>query len=163
MKATTIYFGTLATVIFGGSVALAVLHRNPEAEFIAACEDVLKERLKAPSTYRRIETTPVRVFDGSYDQKKGYDLVPERKAEDEATYARNKTQRELNGHFRKWHEQDPEMMEVIITSDAENGFGTPVRGRSICRDSLWTTDTNPDVMMPKVDGYSALDWSFRGL
>ncbi|MFG6082058.1 hypothetical protein ACEUZ9_002699 [Paracoccus litorisediminis] len=160
MKPTTIYFGILGSIVIGGSVALAALHREPEVEFISACEDVLKERLKAPATYRRIEVSKVRTFQGSYDQLEGYDLVPDRKARDAA---RDRVWIELDEQRRKLFEQDPAMMEVLITSEAQNSFGVPVRAVSLCRDSAWTKDTNAKLKSPQVNGYDAMDWALRGL
>lgn len=101
-------------------------HGKLERTFIASCEEVLKERLRAPSTYVRVEKPEVRVetrtiadqeFESMVDSE-GYSpllkgLAREQRAAGEA-YVES-----------TWY-------STTIRYDAENAFGTPMRGIASC-------------------------------
>lgn len=93
---------------------------NPfEQPLISACEESLKERLKAPSTYRRISAT-----------------------EDEKNLTRAEYNQHLSGQSPsvrdislKWFDEGkdkPMRFIAFIEYDAQNAFGVPIRDVTKC-------------------------------
>jgi hypothetical protein len=114
----------LACVAAGGAGYAIYLKNLPaEAAMTAACEKELKVRLKAPATYKRVETLlliePATAAEAlgeiSDSASKNAELVQSREM------------------LRKLYEQRPPYRhQLLITYDSANSYGTPIRGAARC-------------------------------
>ncbi|MEW6630327.1 MAG: hypothetical protein AB1440_05615 [Pseudomonadota bacterium] len=116
-----------------------------------ACETVIKERLRSPSGYKRIEVVeaeakPLSLEDflkyGGYDDG---DTM-------QALYTKIYNSDVANNHT-------PKMLERYISYDAPNGYGVPIRSTAICQ--LPSEDgnaSNASSLAVIVDGSTSTDW-----
>lgn len=109
-----------------------------EGRFVKACEAALQDRLKAPSTYKRINLIRL-----------------------DETLTANEYARGDQDVFDKWikSEKKPVRHTAVITYDAANSFGVPIRGIAKC--SIDTApDKEPSGLMEdiEIDGRSNMDW-----
>jgi hypothetical protein len=109
---------------------------------LAACEEAMKERLKAPSTYRRIsvsETKEPLSFEQYYAARPESDAV-------KTVLIRGATEK-------------PVKRTILIEYDAANAFGTPLRSRSLC---TFEASDSREVPLGKdfvtIDGKSYVQW-----
>lgn len=110
--------------------------------FVAACEEVIKSRLIAPSTYHRIKLTEDREPITLDQLVAGLDDDNVKK------------------FFRQTATREPVRQVALIEYDAMNAHGVPLRGKSSCTyDSATDFDLDVDQAkrLVKVDG----SYSFR--
>ncbi|NNH45495.1 hypothetical protein HLI03_28255 [Rhizobium laguerreae] len=113
-----------------------------------ACETVLKERLRSPSGYQRVEIRQLSDKVMTREEYKDY---------------LNKTEKDANAralYMRLFNELKPTIFALIITYDAPNAYGTLIRGMAACD----YFDRNGDASTAayysvEVDGKSSSDWS----
>jgi len=129
----------------------------PYEKRVSSCERVLSERLRAPSTYHRVDVSEIHNGDplATVD-----DLVKDglRGA------ALDNIRDWMKGSSRD--SAKPAVYEYLIHYDAANGFGAPVRGIAACTYvSLFgqqapTSDLLDNVF---VDGITSLDWTLESV
>jgi hypothetical protein len=111
--------------------------------FLDACEHALKERLKAPSTYRRIsatELTPVLLSVEEY-----VSAHQDRKAYETLALANSSS---------------PVRLSALVSYDAANAFGTPLRHSSECIYDASGVSEIPGPYAIKVDGTTNIERLF---
>ncbi|MBB5754633.1 hypothetical protein [Prosthecomicrobium pneumaticum] len=137
------------------AVAGAVLAGcNPfEPKMIGFCESVLKERLRSPSTYRRIAATkraePLTTDEWLARRAKSN---PKQRATDE-----------IVARVRQSAGASPALIKVTLEYDAANAFGTPLRGFALCE---YLSDDGKDptgAWAVTVDGETDTDFLIRQL
>jgi hypothetical protein len=112
-----------------------------ESAFVRACELALVERLKSPSTYRRVEATVAREPLGLDDYFAGRDDGPA---------------------VRKFAEQQglkPIRVLALVEFEVENALGVSVLSLATC--SLDTRDGDPSAASPmlvRIDGKTWTEW-----
>lgn len=119
---------------------------NPfENKMTAACEQAIQERLKAPATYKRISITS-ESRDISRPEFVRY-LVGGNE-----NYSKLQIERFDSGRIK------PKIHKRIITSDASNDFGVPIRAINVC--SYVSPDENPAPpwISVEIDGQTSSDW-----
>jgi hypothetical protein len=117
---------------------------------LVACEEVLKDRLRAPATYNRIESRE------RTEELEDYVWVAWQKAEGSLKEIFEARAAEAVGEGKPL-----QRITVHIVYDAANAFGTPIRGRADCtyltvdddRSGLATTSAGV-----RVDGLSHIEW-----
>ena len=155
----------LGFVAAAGAVGYLSLKPTEEDKLLAACEEILLDRLKAPSTYTRTSSTPVISAAATLEQFMGWDAPGARQRADErilqdlTLLEAEDLQKELF-LARPWTRYS-----TWIEYDAANDYGTPVRGAAECvliqqADRPMELSKWPTV---RVDGFSALDWSVHQL
>ena len=115
-----------------GAAACNPFGPKPEEKIARACENVLKERLKAPTTYKRLKATNVTKSVATLEQYLGW-YTPE-------MVARKKKQLKSNVHMRKINASQVELFnagkyfiyEIYVEYTASNSYGTPVRNEARC-------------------------------
>ena len=122
--------------------------------FLASCEEVIKERLKSPSSYRRINEPEISTSKSAISDDEFEELVMRLPAElQQAT-------REERLRGEAWVEQFN--FVTMIEYDAANAYGTPLRRTSICRSgtSYSGTPGRFDVSSNsvEVDGRTSTGW-----
>ena len=135
----------LTSVVLGGC--------NPFASSWADdCEASYKERLRSPATYKRIEAD-VFYIDVSIDE-----------------YIANNPDL-LRIEIEDLHEKRPPIKnwKVLITYDASNAMGVPIRGKFYCEQITKTGEepkggrSKTDLLIMKVNGKSLLDLQVEAL
>lgn len=160
-----------SAVLVGGAVTFALIGPDigagifnpPAKQLIAACEDVIKGRLRSPSSYVRIEASPPKVSQvdtqGEYE---GWDIAgPAKMRSDFADAAKSKTSKEfLEMNFKLVTTGKAHLYTTFIEYDAANGFGTPIRAEAICRYQLEDGDLPDEIygFRLMVDGYTDTGW-----
>ena len=171
----------ISTVSFGLAACAA---NSEQAAFLSVCEEILKERLKAPSTYELVEVTSFRISDATLDQKMAWNY---REKEKEGYYEyegvdldspnlfpnasssmrslaisllesqRKEVEEFQNGSFK--------YAELSFAYDAANAFNTPLRDASICTFAFSADDGLKEALeeddgMVFLDGETRLSWAF---
>lgn len=109
---------------------------------INACEDALKERLKAPSTYRRIKVTE-----------------SQQSITFEQYFAASNDSPAVQSFLRSMAKQPPTQLMTFIEYDAANAFGTPIRSISKCTyNTLDPTRSTDSKELVEIDGKSNTRW-----
>lgn len=112
------------------------------SNMVNACEDALKERLKAPSTYQRIKVTETQQ-NITFDQY----------------FAANNESPAVQQFLRAMAKQPPVQLIAFIEYDAANAFGTPLRSISKCTyNTLDPTRSTDSKHLVKIDGKSNTQW-----
>lgn len=131
---------------------------DPHGPLLAACEAAIKDRLKAPSTYRRAEKPIFTVEEVTPEE--AMPTIPE-EAESESLREAREAMRSLyrqTGAFRH---------TAVIKYDSANSFGTPLRGLDLCESYTTSKDTpgQKDVRPGSVliNGKTTTDWAIEGI
>lgn len=126
------------TVLRPLAVAMAVLATgalsgcNPfESKLIGLCEVVLKDRLAAPSGYRRIEASQF-MEQLSTDDYRSARMRSIAKEDGEASRTFDTNGISIDLAAAKAAGKAPARLVVLLTYDAPNAFGAPLRLRSTC-------------------------------
>ncbi|TBC64494.1 hypothetical protein ELH36_17995 [Rhizobium ruizarguesonis] len=125
-----------------------------DAKIVTECENALKERLKSPSGYKRIEITrSQQVLDRASYQ-----------AYLNETFNSSPSLQEMSLRQFDKGTVKPTAFTLIIEYDAPNGFGVPIRGYSRCEfvddDGV---DSNASALRIKIDGQTNLDRLLKSL
>lgn len=160
--------GILASVI-GVAVAAAAgiyvfadqLAPTASDVLLDACDEVLKARLKSPTSYVRMSNTDLGIGPATLDDYMGVMTEQERRlndmiaAQDPAYKKAQESQREL------YQARPPLKHAMLIVYDAANSYGTPIRGSAECSAILveGADAATAKYLDARIDGYSALDWS----
>ena len=141
-------------VILAATGASAVFYLKPDllrfvtdSELVRVCEEQIKERLRSPSTYVRIEATeyPKLVLQDEIELFDDDITMTEQRAIEEGRY-------------------DPTNFEIFIKYEAANAYGTPVAGLSMCEYfSISGKAENIFSFNVKVDGETNHDQMLRAI
>ncbi|WP_037424718.1 hypothetical protein [Sinorhizobium sp. CCBAU 05631] len=120
-----------------------------DSELVTACEAALKFRLPSPSGYKRIKI--------SHSE----DMVMDR-----AGYAEYLSSAFKDADYREKLLQDfdrgsvkPVLFSMVISYDAPNAFGTPLRAHSQCEYvDEWGDETKANEILVMIDGQDNADW-----
>ena len=160
--------GLLILATGSGFVALGAAGVGPLASarqrFYAACDDVIRDRLKAPSTYRRISATKIKLGRADLDHYMKRE-TPE-KREWQERLDRDEWLRAVRENQEKtFAESKFQEAWTVIEYDAANSFGTAIRSRAICSDYILEGDPIKvdKYWGPRVNNMTKLDWATQGL
>ena len=159
MKPATILIAALGLGAVG-AVTYSALQPSDQEKFLSECEEIIQDRLRSPATYARIEVSPERRERATFEQFMGID-TPEKIKMNMANQAADARVREIFEERKKLYSWSGfEHVYVMLTYDAANAYGTPIRDTSICGQIVETgaplkTDgfTNTEV-----DGFDKLGW-----
>lgn len=161
----------LLGVIVVGVIAVAgamAFHFFPseQSAFVSDCEAVLKERLRSPSTYKRITVSKLVRDEGSDDDYLDIHSAADRLEKNES-YRRTPQMKEFDDAMIRMRRAGKlERLSIWLEYDAANGFGTPIRGHSECSyyiDKGTSYLKSRRFSNPRIDGKTALEWSLDGL
>ncbi|MGD9918002.1 MAG: hypothetical protein AB7U46_08275 [Paenirhodobacter sp.] len=136
-------------LLLGGYIAYSqgLLNRFVDPKLVQICEGLVKDRLRSPSTYRRIKVTQ---YSEAVSLEKARALDPKM------------TQTEVRAITEG--RAKPTNFQVFITFEAANAFGTPVSGLSLCEYySAFGDDTYASKFSVKIDGKTSTDWLIEGI
>jgi hypothetical protein len=175
-------------VISAVSFGLAACTANSEqAAFLSVCEDILKERLNAPSTYELIEVKNFRISDATLDQWMAWNY---RKEEKKSYYENEGIDLDSPNLFAnikpamrslavsllenmreevdEYNDGSFMYAEMSFSYDAANAFNTPLRDTSVCTFAFSADDgliaaLEKDDGMVFLDGETRLSWVFSNM
>lgn len=152
------------TPILGVLLVMACDRVPPRKEAsLAACEKLIGERLKSPSSYKRISvTTDEQPYTATWQQAQkravgGPDFSngsPKERAlaaELLAIYERMEKSNEYS------------IFSAVIEYDASNSYGVPLRTQSLCEAIIRTTDKGYEISEAYVDKMTSLDFALSRL
>jgi hypothetical protein len=125
------------------ALGLSGCEKMQESKLLAVCESVLKDRLKSPSSYKRVETVQSR--------------APMRRVD---FMEQNPDATELD--FKLFDEKPYTVWKVIIKYDADNSFGASIRDVAVC-EYVEDYSFNPSELYVKVNGYTKNDFFIKRL
>ena len=143
--------GTVAYYLFAPDKIRPMLLKSETEKFCLACEDVIKERLKSPSSYIRTECN------GPYTEpatKQSY-----------LEHDKNKSWEKVS-NWRKRQIESGELMisTVFLRYEAANSYGALVAGLQACtvdhREGS-TLSSATKILGPNIDGYSSTGWTIH--
>lgn len=143
------------TLVAGGVLLDQALLSDPYAEFFDACEETLKDRLKAPSTFRMLDEPTVTATKVSAAVAAG-PPPDDFRGTDQHTRLQELHELQLSMYRDgAWRHR------ALIEYEAQNAFGTPIRNVSRC--DAYTFDEAPPTsrygnVRVQVDGKSAMEW-----
>lgn len=152
MKPSTVARRVKLTFVFASTALLPLAGCDWFGDaFVDACEDVLKERLKSPSSYKRIST-----FESSQ-------LLDERE------YAEYLTTRGESEAVQEWAMKEfksgsikPTNFSILIEYDADNSYGAAIRGYATCTYisdyGRRPEDRKLAKFIVQVDGENSIEW-----
>jgi hypothetical protein len=118
-----------------------------DSDLVRACETELKDRLKAPSSYRRVEMLE------NQDRQLTHDEFFEEEAKHVDAYVEDEWNR---------NKPLPKRFDVRITYDSQNSFGALIRNYAKCEYvAKFGSTSKPSVMDVRIDGYSKIDLVFK--
>ena len=132
------------------AAALSLPGCNPFGDaLVAACESVIKKRLRSPSTYVKIEVQ-------SSEEKLGEIMVIAYLTEKNG-YPKESRERQLLQF--KQGKIKPTLYRVYLTSDAANVYGTPIRSVDECTYfSVKGDKSDASEWAIKINGKSRTEW-----
>lgn len=144
-----------------GATVIAMQSPSPDHLFRDACEYVLKDRLKAPATYRFVRMTPIETRLATLDEYMGWTDAEVKVRGQEMAKRDPKLARAQDAKRELFDLGNAHLVGAFLEYDAANSFGTPIRGIANC--TLTTTgdvyEPSPlDRHMMRVNGLSATEW-----
>ena len=146
-----------------GAVLLTACGSSDVETFKQACVDSMKERLTAPSTFKLVEFTDVSkpiTFDS--DEIKAMEERLENMGDYKDLSEIERVKRDrlmLDISSAKNGEDSGTVFEGLFQYDADNSYGTPIRGTFSCEyeawDSVFDASDVPNVL---VNGQTHMDW-----
>lgn len=137
-----------------------ILGTSYDKKFLSACEHVLKQRLKSPSSYQRLSDPIITKEKSTFEDKLGW-TNPDKKRADTATLTadpekleRHKQQETIFGLG------EHTLIRAYLEYEASNSYGALIRGYAECTHSDISPDkfTDLDKMSVMIDGYTHVDW-----
>ena len=150
-----------------GAAACNPFGPKPEEKIARACENVLKERLKAPTTYKRLKATNVTKSVATLEQYLGW-YTPEMVAREKKALKRNVHMREINeSQIELFNVGKRLIYEIYIEYTASNSYGTPIRNAARCNlvtpystlENAAKDDVEKLSWKVDVNGFNRLSWS----
>lgn len=155
MKRAAIFL--CAAAICGASLFFVTTNAT-EARFLLACDGAIKDRLKAPSTYKRISSS-FHIQSLNIDQYEKLFIEDLGSATD--MYQVDLINRQIENAKKK---QFPlELATAYITSEAKNSFGVPIRNNFYCRKVKQGKDWQLTKDSVEIDGQTNLEWAIEGI
>ena len=146
----------------GGVGAAAYVAMKPSTEelFVRECEAVLSDRLKAPATYVRVEASEQQRSPASLDEYLDIDSPAKMKIAMEARAGSAASQQAFDVLKEVYASADFETVSILLTYDASNAYGTPVRGKTICSQIVRKGDptTTGTLSGTRIDGFDRVGW-----
>lgn len=135
--------------------------KSNEERFQEACEVVLLDRLKSPSSYRFVSLTEVRVKPATKAEFYGWQTTQE-----EFEYFAKVRRDTRLAKMHKWQEElfalKPNIVLAYLEYDAANSYGTLIRGVVECsmitRNDAYEPSPRDEKIM-RVDGKSQFSWA----
>ncbi|AFL51372.1 hypothetical protein ABIE78_002802 [Sinorhizobium fredii] len=125
-----------------------------DSELVTACEESLKKRLRSPSRYERIEIVR---SEAKMDPQAFAKRVAGR-TDIPTSYFKSKMQEYDNGQV------SPKVFTVIISYDAPNAYGTPIRSVAHCEYiSNYGDDSQASEVTVSIDGQTYMEWLIEGM
>lgn len=139
-----------AAVAAAGTVFVLKSDFNPfESSMTKSCENVLKERLRSPAGYQRIEITESQSPLSLEDYLK-------------ANYVKDEDGRTIFTRLfnsESTAKNPPTMFTLFIKYDAPNAYGTPIRGISECKYASISSSKSGAADYPVVvDNFTKTQW-----
>lgn len=163
MKRGTVLAGILALCI-GAPTAYFFTRPTDDQIFANACADVIKDRLRSPSSFRLLKMTVPTALKPSLAEYMGWQNTKEQMDEMDSV-TQDAKRREL--YLKKqdiYNSGDPLMLRAFIEYDAQNAYGTAIRDLAECTYIYFDADdplAQISVMGPRINGDSSLDWSVK--
>jgi hypothetical protein len=153
---------SLMTVMIGSPALAWWPFKSDEEKFAEACEDIIKERLKAPSTYHRVDLYGPLISMGTWQEAMGWDF-PEKKESSLLSSARSEMSKRAHDTMVKLYtDSPPTIARLFIDYEAANSFGVPIPQKSVCQTVVHADgellDALPNLAL-LVDGFSSMEWS----
>ncbi|MBN8292809.1 hypothetical protein JI664_12615 [Rhodobacter sp. NTK016B] len=151
-----------AAVIAASGLGGCQFTQTVEEQALIACESVFSERLRSPSSYRRISATTVReapfTFEwwDEYMRNRGGPDFSRGTAEERDLHARGveiARHQEASGSFR--------VLSSVVRYEASNALGVSLAGQFFCEAVHRSGDENDEFDTVLVDGLSAFDYTLR--
>lgn len=153
----------VALIAAGGVGAAAYVAMKPSAEelFIRECEVVLSDRLKAPATYARVEASKQQRSPTSLEEYLDIDSPEKMKIAMQGQAVSAASRQAFDVLKELYASRDYETVSILLTYDASNAYGTPVRGKAICSQIVdkGKPTTAGILSGTRVDGYDRAGWS----
>ncbi|WP_349437410.1 hypothetical protein [Pararhizobium sp. A13] len=119
-----------------------------DPKIVKVCEAVLQQRLRSPSGYERIEivSSETKMDREAFSKHVGRIDLP-------TSYFTSKMQAFDSGRLR------PMVFTLLISYDAPNAYGTPVRGIASCEYvGSYTDDSHASEYTVSLDGQTQTQW-----
>ena len=154
---------TLAAIVaLAAGLTWATRAKKPDfaEQFESACVEAIKERLKAPSTFRLIQTD--RAPDQPFTMEWWEDHLTEDWSQSNDEQKRNLGNaqkdlaklRVLSGY---------KIAAAVISYDAENSYGTPLRGQGLCELPYNPEGKDFPEREIRIDGQTSFEWMLSRL
>lgn len=132
--------------------ALLLAGCNPfEEKLIGVCEDLLKERLRSPSAYKRIGVTRTEA------PLTGAEYLAVQRTDPASHAGRLLLEQTASGAIK------PTRISIIIEYDAPNAFNAPIRSFAKCEHVSTDGGRNAGMFDVLVDGKTKLEWLTESL
>jgi hypothetical protein len=161
MRPTALVLMVAASTI-GAGVLYWQFQRNTEhAIMVDGCEAVLLQRLRSPSTYQNIQASEIQRtvaeeddFFYANDQDEKMRQIRERNRDHD-----KRDEHEVK--IKAFRENEPDRLSMILTYEASNGFGVPIRASAECVVFMRRGQeiSRSDTVDARVDGKTSLEWS----
>jgi hypothetical protein len=164
----------LAIVAIGialtGGIAWMTLSPTDEERLARECEAVLKDRLKSPSSYKRLEFSGYEVKKPSLDDYFGWTNPEKKKADKVKKTSKIPSVQKAYDTLEAGHKSEVErfqagkylMSSAYLDYEASNSFGALIRGSVECSFISFGEVYDSSGISPtsiRVDGFRAMEWS----
>lgn len=135
-------------------------YTSTEQSLRRACVEVLEDRLKSPSSLTIVKWHKITSRDATKEEVVG--PTPSRSDYGDNYEIAMKAHKSLEEIYAA---SPGKILEVVMEYDAKNGFGTPIRGRSVCSYHTQRDQERQDISATstKLDGETNLEHSISQL
>lgn len=155
---------TVGILLFACTATKALAWWNPfqsdQETFLLKCEDTFENRIKSPASYKRVEVIGPLRHQAELNDYLGRETPEIRLFRDDQN-RRSSVLKDIDAAYRKrFRTGDYEVISFSIMYDADNSYGTAIRGVFTCSQVVETAaDLDPNsISGPKVDNLDAIGW-----
>lgn len=151
----------LAVVLGGGLTSYAWLQPSADDLFIQECETLLSDRLKAPATYARVNASEQSRSRTSFEEFLDIDHPDKMRMVMMGQAASAESREAFEALKKVYADGSYETVKVLLTYDAANAYGTPVRGTSICSQIVGMGEPVAVGVLSgtRIDGFDRVRWA----
>jgi hypothetical protein len=144
-----------------GAAAYVALKPTEEEKFLAACDEVVKQRLKAPATYERQDTGKMKSTSATLEEFLGWENADKRRQSEQLMVTDPSYWDLIDDQKKMFAEGGWDRVSISFAYDAANAFGTPLRSAAECSYVISSTSefTAPPAPLVSIDGLTPSDWA----
>jgi len=155
---------SIAFALFAAPVnawSLSDLFSSYEDRFLEACQTVLKQRLKSPTSFSLLSDPIVQKRPATIEDDMGWTDNPEKRKADKENISQDPEIKEVfERKVKRFNSNQHILVRAILEYEAANSYGALIRNYATCTHTDLSPDkfSELDALFVMINGYTTNDW-----